>query len=135
MAQDDVDSSDANNRESYSTLLKDIQTLMEEVQKQRNEFRTEMRSLASSISRKHDQLEDTVRKCACSSAKKVTSSSRDSGGGMRGKPTVALCLSGNASCYVHTQAHYSSVSKIFLLSVCYPILRVNDMHLYFRPQI
>ncbi|XP_047481761.1 G patch domain-containing protein 8-like [Penaeus chinensis] len=72
MAQDDVDSSDANNRESYSTLLKDIQTLMEEVQKQRNEFRTEMRSLASSISRKHDQLENTVRNCACSSAKKMS---------------------------------------------------------------
>ncbi|XP_042863131.1 filaggrin-like [Penaeus japonicus] len=72
MAQDDVDSNDVTNRQSYSSLLKDIQTLMEEVQKQRSEFRTEMRSLASSISRKHDQLEDTVRRCACSSAKKMS---------------------------------------------------------------
>lgn len=54
---------DEEGRQDYSTLLREIHALMAEVQRQREDFRSEMRSLASSITRKHTHV---PKNCVCS---------------------------------------------------------------------
>ncbi|XP_063886378.1 uncharacterized protein LOC135114406 [Scylla paramamosain] len=44
----------ATTRREYHTLLREIQALMSEVQRQRNDFRSELRSLTSTIIRRHN---------------------------------------------------------------------------------
>ncbi|KAK7079321.1 hypothetical protein SK128_021125 [Halocaridina rubra] len=54
----------------YNALMQEIQALLNEVQKQRDDFRNELRALAACIDTRHNQLESTVRRCACSSSKR-----------------------------------------------------------------
>nr|XP_053643574.1 uncharacterized protein LOC128696360 [Cherax quadricarinatus] len=52
--------------QEYSTLLKEIQALMAEVKKQRQDFRTELRSLTSTINRRYNYNKN----CVCSTSRK-----------------------------------------------------------------
>lgn len=62
-------------RREYHLLLREIQTLMAEVQRQRSDFRTELRSLASTIIRRHNTATSPLaaRPCVCSANPRKTS--------------------------------------------------------------
>ncbi|KAK8397730.1 hypothetical protein O3P69_004485 [Scylla paramamosain] len=60
----------ATTRREYHTLLREIQALMSEVQRQRNDFRSELRSLTSTIIRRHNST--SARPCVCSAPRKTS---------------------------------------------------------------
>lgn len=65
----------ATTRREYHLLLREIQALMTEVQRQRSDFRTELRSLTSTIMRRHTSSASpsSARPCVCSAAPRKTS--------------------------------------------------------------
>lgn len=62
-------------RREYHLLLREIQSLMAEVQRQRSDFRTELRSLTSTIIRRHNSTTSplSARPCVCSANPRKTS--------------------------------------------------------------
>ncbi|MPC62781.1 hypothetical protein E2C01_056871 [Portunus trituberculatus] len=67
---DDEERDAATTRREYHTLLREIQALMSEVQRQRNDFRSELRSLTSTIIRRHNST--SARPCVCSAPRKTS---------------------------------------------------------------
>ena len=66
---DDDERDDATTRREYHTLLREIQALMSEVQRQRNDFRSELRSLTSTIIRRHNST-SARPSCVCSAPRR-----------------------------------------------------------------